>query len=53
MSALIENDVYNRIGKLYAGMTIESIRADIDMMNFKSEKEREKALNKQISHKMK
>lgn len=48
MSGQIQNNPYHPIGKPYVGMTKESIRADIDAMNFKSEKEREKAYNKQI-----
>ena len=48
MSGQVENTAYHSIGKLYAGMTKESIRANIDAMTFKSEQEREKAYNKQI-----
>lgn len=44
------NDIkYSANGKIYAGMTKESIRADVDAMNFKSEKKREKFYNKQIA----
>lgn len=48
MSDTIANIKYSNNGKLYAGMTKENIRADINAMTFSSEAEREKAYNKQI-----
>lgn len=48
MSHTVENSTNRIIGQLYAGMTKESIRADINAMTFKPENERGKAYNKHI-----
>ena len=48
MSTSSINGNHHATGKLYAGMTKESIRADINAMTFKSAQEREEAYNKQI-----
>ncbi|MCQ2738951.1 MAG: hypothetical protein MJ237_01850 [bacterium] len=48
MVAFVGSNNYHTLGKLYAGMTKESILADISSMSFKSEAERKKAYNKQI-----
>lgn len=44
----LEYGIFNSTGKLYIGMTKSGIRADVNVMDFRSEREREKAYNKQI-----
>lgn len=44
----LEYGIFNSTGKLYIGMTKSGIRADVNTMDFRSEREREKAYNKQI-----
>lgn len=48
MTDTVTNVIYSQDGKLYAGMQQENIRAQVDSAEFKSEKKREKAYNKQI-----
>ena len=48
MADLVTNVTYSQNGKLYAGMKKEDIRAHIDSQEFKTDKKREKAFNKEI-----